>query len=63
MKTASLVADTVCVLCPECKEAIPNKANGSLLWTREDFTDQPQECECISCGAKVRVVRRERVPF
>lgn len=63
MKTASLVADTVCVLCPVCKEPIPNKANGSFLWAREDFTVEPLECECISCDAKVLVVHRQRVPF
>lgn len=63
MKTAKLTVEAVSVLCPECNEAIPNQANGSLLWTREDFGTGELTCQCSSCDATVKVVFRKTVPF
>lgn len=63
MKTAKLTVEAVCVLCPCCNEAIPNRANGSLMWAREDFTVEPIEIKCPSCDRMVKVVHRKNVKF
>lgn len=62
-KIAILHAEAVCVLCPHCAEAQPNKVNGSLLWKREDFTDDVAKACCVSCGEQMAIVHKAKAVF
>jgi len=61
-KRAQLIVDAFAVCCPYCGEPQPC-ANGSELWTRDDFRGKAGERECVSCGETMSLNVHSRVQF
>lgn len=51
MRTATLIAETVAVMCPACRDAICEPTTGSEMWTAEDLDrHHGRKLECDGCG-------------
>jgi hypothetical protein len=65
MKTAQLVAESVCVLCPSCGATQPSR-DGSEQWLLEDFRRMSKDearRKCVGCDEVLLVRPLKSVAF
>jgi hypothetical protein len=58
--TAEVYAETLLVLCPVCKEALPDPEYGSEFWEWQQIAAYPVT-ECKACQIGVKLSRRKMV--